>query len=103
MKIDAANLEGAWIHSHEEDTPDRLVFRPLSWRLPPSRGRRVLELGPEGHLVAGGPDAVDRFASAHGHWRLLDGGTLEIEEGGKVSRIQVLEVTGDKLVAERRR
>lgn len=101
MKIDETTLEGAWIHSHEEDTPGRLVFRPRTWRLPPSRGRRVLDLGPDGQLTSGGPDAVDRFVAGQGHWRLLNGDTLEIEERGKVSRIHVLEVSNDKLVTER--
>jgi hypothetical protein len=45
-KIERAQVEGRWVHSHEEDTDDETVFRAADsgYAFPPSRGREALEL-----------------------------------------------------------
>jgi hypothetical protein len=85
-------LEGRWVHSHEEDTDDEMVFRPADRPLPPSRGRSSLEFRPDGSYVESAPGPVDVPESSTGSWA-LDGGRLVLEaEGGGPSR--ELEITG---------
>lgn len=31
-----------WVHSHEDDTKDIKVFRPVDYKFPPSRGRGLI-------------------------------------------------------------
>ena len=42
--IDPEQVAGRWVHSHEEDSGDELVFRPAGYAFPPSRGREALTL-----------------------------------------------------------
>ncbi|HEY0648133.1 hypothetical protein [Phenylobacterium sp.] len=99
--FDTAALLQRWTHSHEEDTPGRMVFRPGGWRFPPSRGRRSFELGPDGALLASGPGPTDKTVVTDGRWRLREDGVLELEQQGRPSELRLVEVAADKLVVER--
>jgi hypothetical protein len=68
-----AELCRHWIHAHEEDRDDVQVFRPEEHPLPPSRGRRHLELRRDGSLVETRPGADDRAVAARGRWALVAG------------------------------
>jgi hypothetical protein len=57
-----------WIHAHEEDSPDVEVFRPASTNLPPSRGRRALELRADHSLVQYDIAATDGHVRHEGYW-----------------------------------
>jgi len=97
-------LAGRWYHSHEEDTEGRTVFRPESYPLPPSRGRRSFELHPDGKLIDYKIGADDRPAASRGSWRLGDGNTLEFTPDGgdaPATVMQVDSVTPEKLVVKR--
>jgi hypothetical protein len=73
-------LQGNWVHSHEEDTEDTMVFRPATHGFPPSRGRMSLDLRPDGSYVESSPGPVDVPEQSRGHWSLDDGRlTLEAE------------------------
>ncbi len=100
-EIDSTVLQQQWVHSHEEDAPDRQVFRPGSWTFPPSRGRRSFSLGPGGRLLASGPGRDDRTTQAIGHWRLLPGGIIELDQAGKPTRLKILHLERDRLVVSR--
>jgi hypothetical protein len=52
-------LRRRWVHSHEEDSDEEMVFRPAAYELPPSRGRRSFELKPDGILAKGGIGRTD--------------------------------------------
>jgi hypothetical protein len=63
-------LEGRWVHSHEEDTEDEMVFRPADRPFPPARGRTSLELRPDGTYVETYPGPVDVPEESEGSWSL---------------------------------
>lgn len=101
IPIDTKELEGEWVHSHEEDGGQTQVFRPAGWKLPPSRGRRSLTFAPEGNLGGSsiGPD--DRKLVRSGKWRLLADGIIEATAAdGTVMRLKVLDIQSEKLVVE---
>jgi hypothetical protein len=93
-----------WVHSHEEDRGDSLVFRPSDHRLPPSRGRRSLELRRDGTLLESRPGSDDRAEPSRGRWR-LDGDRLLLSaEAGAHQPERELEVVAlapDRLVLRR--
>lgn len=63
-------LIGKWLHSHEEDTGNRLVFRPPTFAYPPSRGRTGFQLNADGTAVAQTIGAADSPGQRTGTWRL---------------------------------
>jgi hypothetical protein len=71
-ELRAEDLEGRWVHSHEEDTDDERVFRPASYTFPPARrGREAIELRPDGTYVESAPGPADRPEEAgSGSWKL---------------------------------
>jgi hypothetical protein len=93
---------GHWVHSHEEDTGDELVFRPASYPFPPSRGRRSLQLRPDGTYLERAPGPVDVPVESEGSWS-LDGDRLVLgatsDRGGEAWRVTAAE--GDRLTLRR--
>jgi hypothetical protein len=76
--IDPEALQGRWVHSHEEDTEDEMVFRSADsgYAFPRSRGREALELRPDGSYGGMVPGPVDKpEAAAEGEWT-VQGDTL---------------------------
>jgi hypothetical protein len=63
-------IQRRWVHSHEEDTDDEMVFRPEGHPLPPSRGRTSFELRPDGTYVESSPGPVDAPEESAGSWSL---------------------------------
>lgn len=98
--IDPERLQGRWVHSHEEDTDDELVFRSASsgYEFPRSRGREALELHPDGSYVGTAPGPADKPEGRPGSWALEDGNKLVLPD-------RVLEITaaeGDVLRVKKR-
>jgi hypothetical protein len=92
-------LHRRWIHSHEEDTEGRMVFRPAGFDLPPSRGRTSFELRPDGVLVEGGPGPDDRPTESAGTWELGGDDRLTLRSRGREPRTLAIEsVEDDRLV-----
>jgi hypothetical protein len=85
-------LKGRWVHSHEEDTDDEMVFRPADRPLPPARGRTSLEFLPDGTYVESAPGPVDVPESSTGSWS-LEGDRLLLESKGDQPN-RKLEITG---------
>jgi hypothetical protein len=108
--IPPAVLDVQWIHSHEEDTPTEMVFRPAGWKFPPARGRDSLRLKADGSLVEGRPGPDDRPAAATGTWRAAGPQTLEVFRGGGVKPaaakpdrvLDIVSVAKDRLVVRKR-
>ncbi len=79
-----ALLKGRWVHSHEEDTDDEMVFRQEGHPFPPSRGRTSFELRPDGTYVETSPGPVDVPVESTGSWS-LDGDRLLLGAAGERS------------------
>jgi hypothetical protein len=98
MAIDRRRLEGRWLHSHEEDTADEMVFRSADsgYAFPRSRGRQGFELRADGSYVGSSPGPADQPERSEGGWSLqagnrlvLPGRVLEIAEAeGGVLRVR---------------
>lgn len=92
-----------WVHSHEEDTGTEKVFRPLTYDIPPSRGRFSFELKEDGSLLRYGLGSTDRTETSRGSWR-LEGNRLSLNPGTKDALEQVLEIVSsspDRLVVRK--
>lgn len=66
--LDRHALEGHWIHSHEEDGEEEMVFRPATHPLPPARGRTSFDLRPDGSYLERSPGPVDVPEESAGSW-----------------------------------
>ncbi len=96
--VERERLAGRWVHSHEEDSGDELVFRPVGYAFPPSRGREAIELHPDGSYAGSVPGPVDKpVPGDEGEWTLEDGERLRLGD-------RVLDVTsvGDGVLRVRR-
>jgi hypothetical protein len=67
---DERALQGHWVHSHEEDTTNEMVFRPADRAFPRSRGRASIDLRPDGSYVESSPGPVDAPEETGGSWAL---------------------------------
>jgi len=99
-EIDSAELLGEWIHSHEEDDGDRMVFRRSGFAFPPSRGRTGFALLPDGEARTYHPGPLDRGEADSGHWS-LDGRTLTIVAPGSSGAFDIEAVGNESLVVRR--
>ena len=80
--IDPGQVQGRWVHSHEEDTDDELVYRSEAsgYNFPRSRGREALELNPDGSYGGVVPGPTDKpEASGGGAWA-VDGDKLVLPD-----------------------
>ena len=66
-----AILQERWLHSHEEDTPTEMVFRPASFHFAPSRGRMGFELKPDKTVIDIGIAPTDGPQESSGRWKLV--------------------------------
>jgi len=87
--IDPEQLQGRWVHSHEEDTEDEIVYRAESsgYDFPRSRGREALELNPDGSYSGVVPGPTDKPEATGGGGWTVEGDTLVLPD-------RTLEVTG---------
>jgi hypothetical protein len=92
-------LHRAWLHSHEEDSKGRMVFRPSTYAFPPSRGRTGFDLRPDGTLLETGIGPTDRRTQSAGKWT-LEGSTLRLHDRGERSEqaLSIAELGPDRLV-----
>jgi hypothetical protein len=96
--IDRSLLARAWTHSHEEDAPGRMVFRPAAFSFPPSRGRRSLDLSGGGEASLGTPGPDDRPTTTAARWSLAERVLILRRPSGNPERFEIDEVTPERLV-----
>jgi hypothetical protein len=91
-----------WVHSHEEDTEEEMVFRPAAYEFPPSRGRRSFELKPDGALAEGRIGPTDRPVETQGTWELRDDRLVLRRDPSEAPRsMRIASVDDDRLVVEK--
>ena len=61
-------LEGTWLISREENRGDTLVYRPNSYKFPPSRGRTGFAIKPYGRFEQVEIAPTDGLAGRPGTW-----------------------------------
>jgi hypothetical protein len=101
--LPAHALGRRWVHSHEEDTEDEMVFRPAEREFPPSRGRMRFELLPDGTFVESAPGPADAPEQRAGTWE-MKGGKLVLDSEDAPEGQRVLEITSaenDRLVVKK--
>jgi len=93
--IDRRRLTGRWVHSHEEDTDEEMVFRSADsgYTFPPSRGREALELHPDGSYGGTVPGPVDKPEERSGEWALEEGNRLKLGD----RELEITAAEGDVL------
>lgn len=91
-KVPREALQGKWVHAHEEDTDEQMVFRRAGYELPPARGRRAFELRPDGTFREAGLGAADVPDEAGGTWELRDDDTIVLGEGAPAGVPRVMPV-----------
>jgi len=97
MSFNEELLHRNWLHSHEEDTPGKKVFRPDSYSLPPSRGRNGYDFHAGGSVTRLAPGPTDRRTTRQGTWSVDAQGRVTIRIPGQSD--EVLEI--DTLDADR--
>ncbi|GHG53722.1 hypothetical protein [Streptomyces griseocarneus] len=81
-----------WVHSYEEDTGGVTVYRPTGHPLPPARGRRGMEILPDGTFVDRPIGSRDVPGSVPGRWTARDERTLVVAFPGTDRPGRVLEI-----------
>jgi hypothetical protein len=95
-------ISKAWIHSHEEDSGDEMVFRPAAYPYPRSRGRTGYDLHPDGALGLTGPSPEDKQQSAAGRWEMPKHDELLLTIPGEDKRkFTITSLSDDKLVLKK--
>ena len=103
-QVDRGALARKWVHSHEEDTSDQTVFRPETFKFPPSRGRKSFELRPDGTMVHSGIGPDDRPNLRTGSWQLKETDTLVLQPSDSNTQstvMRVIQVGPDGLIIKK--
>jgi hypothetical protein len=93
-------LHRRWVHAHEEDSGEGMVFRPERHPLPPSRGRRSLDLRSDGTFGERRPGPDDRPEERGGTWSVDGRDLVLVHDGGAEERLRVLSLDAERLVVE---
>jgi hypothetical protein len=96
-------LQKRWLHSHEEDSDTEMVFRPASFKFPPSRGRAGFDLKPNQSFIDIGIAPTDGPRESSGTWKLQDNQLqLFTSSSSQASRtLQIVSADKDRLVVKK--
>jgi hypothetical protein len=103
MTLDPQALQGRWVHAHELDSGDEMVFVRGDTELPPSRGRQRLELRDGGDATEEGPGEADKPRAIEARWTLTNDDELVITspEGREKWRARVVSAEPGRFVLDR--
>ncbi|MCB2378060.1 hypothetical protein LGH70_10735 [Hymenobacter sp. BT635] len=85
-------LEGTWLHAHEEDQGDVQVYRPNTYAFPPSRGRTGFQFDHNGLFTQYDIAPTDGLEGHKGQWKTENGSTLLISLDDKKEPDYKLEI-----------
>jgi hypothetical protein len=100
----AQTIQRRWLHSHEEDTPGEMVFRPDTFAFPRSRGRAGFELKDTNELIEIDIAPSDGSKASGGRWAVNAAGELAFYRGdaSKPSRVmKIVSASPERLVVSR--
>ncbi len=102
-KVAREELQQHWVHSHEEDTDTEMVFRPATFRFPPSRGRTGFDLKPDSSCAGFGIRPADGIEEYPGTWELDEEGHLTVydDRHRPVQVMEVISADSDRLVVKK--
>jgi len=84
-------LQRRWLHSHEEDSDTEMVFRPASFKFPPSRGRAGFDLKANKSFIDIGIAPTDGPQESSGTWKLQDD-QLQLSTPSSSPPVRTLEI-----------
>lgn len=87
-----AELQGTWLQSNEETRGDTLVYRPNTYKFPPSRGRTGFAIGPAGRFQQFDLAPTDGLQGHDGTWMAPDPAHLRIHLADKAAPDYTLEI-----------
>ena len=92
-----------WLHSSEEDTASVVVYRPVGFPLPPSRGRSGWEFQCDGALKRLGIGPTDTSAVEDGEWTIEDpqSGEIHVRLEGETRVLKVEDLQPDRMTVRR--
>ena len=105
MKITSALVGKTWLHSHEDDRGDTIVYRPNSYDFPPSRGRTGFMLEANGSVHQYDIAPTDGLEEKAGKWTMRQENILEVTFPNKTStdyEVEILSVTPELLKVKRK-
>ncbi|MEW2030757.1 hypothetical protein AB0901_09605 [Streptomyces roseifaciens] len=93
-----AELFRHWVHSYEDDREGVTVYRPAGYPFPPARGRRGMEISPDGTFTDHPIGSRDVPGSVAGRWEAAtDGRSLTVTFPGTSRpgrRLEILHCDG---------
>jgi hypothetical protein len=72
-------LYRTWLHAHEEDQADVLVYRPNTYNFPPSRGRTGFAFDQNGLFTQYDIAPTDGIEGRKGQWKAMNKHTVLIK------------------------
>ena len=94
-------LLGTWRHSHEEDTPAHMVYRPENYAFPPARGRTGFVFQANNTCISLGISPRDGTARETCRWELVPGSPPQLNiiwPNGRRETRRVISVDPQRLV-----
>ena len=85
-------LEGTWLHAHEEDQGDVRVYRPNTYAFGPSRGRTGFAFDHNGLFTQYDIAPTDGIEGRKGRWTAQDDHTIRISLDDKKEPDYLLEI-----------
>lgn len=80
-----------WIHSYEEDTENKKVYRSSTFEFPPSRGRDGFEIKENGEFILYIMGPTDRPEKMFGKFT-IDSNKLHIELTSKIQKSYIMTI-----------
>lgn len=102
MEIDLHFLQKKWIHAHEEDTSELLVFRPETYPFGLSRGRDAIEFHANGKVTRVGIAPNDTLSFSEGKWMQQGQSSVRVtRQSEEISLLEIAWLAPDKLVIKK--
>jgi hypothetical protein len=94
-----------WIHSREEDSGEKIVYRPAGYPLPPARGREGIEFRGDGTFIHYLIGPTDRSQAVIGQWKTNEPETIEVnfpDQSLSPHKLDIIECSDDVLIVKKR-